>query len=65
MYLDMILEFSQMDELFETLLHPYTNEILPITPIRNPRCIRRRERIILKGEVPNPINPPTSYRFHT
>jgi len=65
MYLGKIVELSEVDELFEESLHPYTQAILAATPIPNPRSTRGRERIVLKGEVPSPINPPTGCRFHT
>ena len=65
MYLGKILELAEVDELFENAFHPYTEAILSATPIPNPRSTRRRKRIVLKGEVPSPINPPAGCRFHT
>ena len=62
MYLGRIVELSECDELYAHPLHPYTKALLSAIPHPVPR--RNKERIILRGEVPNPINPPKGCHFH-
>lgn len=63
MYLGSMMEMAPRDELFLHPLHPYTKALLSAVPIPIPRL--KRERIILKGDIPSPANPPSGCRFHT
>lgn len=57
MYLGNLIEYAQVDELYDNMLHPYTKSLISAVPVADPETAKKNQRIILEGDVPSPINP--------
>jgi oligopeptide/dipeptide ABC transporter ATP-binding protein len=65
MYLGTIVEAGGRDQIWRDPRHPYTQALLAAAPIANPKAARARQRTVLQGELPSPINPPAGCPFHS
>ena len=65
MYLGHVMELAGRDELYENPLHPYTHALLSAVPVPDPGAAAKRERILLQGDLPSPMNPPSGCVFNT
>ncbi|ACB07679.1 ABC transporter ATP-binding protein [Candidatus Korarchaeum cryptofilum] len=65
MYLGKLVEVAPTEELFENPRHPYTIGLISSIPVPDPKLVKSRRKLLLLGEIPSPMNPPSGCRFHT
>ena len=65
MYLGNLIEYAQVDELYDNMLHPYTQSLISAVPVADPKLAKENQRIILEGDVPSPINPAPGCPFRS
>ena len=65
MYLGRLVEIADSDELYENPLHPYTKALLSAIPVADPELASKNQRLLLKGELPSPMDVPSGCHFHT
>ena len=65
MYLGRLVEIAEVNELFENMRHPYTVSLMSAAPIADPKLAKNMQRVILEGDVPSPLNPPSGCPFRT
>ena len=65
MYLGKMVELADADEIYNRPLHPYSKSLLSAVPVPDPKIARANKRIVLKGDIPSPLNAPSGCPFHT